>query len=203
MDPNIAFLYGASVRGPNGRRDILKIIKENRSSLDQEGRAPNPNMVDFGAFARNYMLKNRPNDADTLASIQAFEGQLSGTATVAADDEETFNELLESIPEGLFAEYMSQDYSLYEKLAIERMNNSNQLSQMFSYYMNQLTATIHGTTGLECMQIVQIRNVAGLIDGFYCIIGISEKIGVNDFITELNLMLVAPSTILEPTIGAY
>ena len=203
MDPNIAFLYGSSVRGPNGRRDILKIIKESRQGFVDTTGSPNPNMVEFGAFARNYMLRNRPNDADTITSINAFESQLSGEATVASGDEEAFNELIESIPEGLFAEYMSQDYSLYEKLAVERMNNSNQISQMFSYYMNQLTATIHGTTGLECMQIVQLRNVAGLIDGFYCIIGITEKIGTNDFVTELNLMLVAPSTILEPNINAY
>lgn len=102
------------------------------------------------------------------------------------------------MPEGLFSDFLAEDYKLYERIAVEQMNNSNQLSQMFSYYMNQLTVTIHGTTGLECMQFVQIRNVASLLDGFYCIIGITESVSSNDFKTELNLMLIAPSTILEP-----
>jgi len=190
MDPNISFLYGNSIRQQNSKATIL-------SAINQRSRT-NPNDITFTEFAKNWLFKNqeRGDASQIAAALRTAESKINNIQNGVIDDPD-LSVLLESLPDDLYSAYLSTDYTLYEQLQIEQMNSSNSVNSLFTYYMNQITAKIHGTTGLECFQIIQLKNVAGLIDGFYCIIGVTDQITTSSFETELKLMLLAPSTVLE------
>lgn len=190
MDPNIAFLYGNAIRQQNSKATIL-------SAINQRSRT-NPNDITFTEFAKNWLFQNqeRSNAVETAQRLGSAETTINSIQNGVINDP-NLSVLLESLPDDLYSAYLATDYTLYEQLQIEQMNSSNSVNSLFTYYMNQITAKIHGTTGLECFQIIQLKNVAGLIDGFYCIIGITDQITTSSFETELKLMLLAPSTVLE------
>lgn len=192
LDPNISFLYGSSVRATNNKQTVLKFIND--------ARANNPDSQDFSNFAAMWLDKNMGSSSQdvidkltTETNQQAINGYISssGQSTVLTQDQA---DIIESLPEDLFSAYLATDYQLYRRLQIQQMNESNYVNEMFTYYMNKLTANIHGHCGLECMQFVQLRNVTDLIDGFYCITGVTEEVDLETFNTIIELMLICPST---------
>lgn len=195
LDPNISFLYGSSVRATNNKQTVLKFIND--------ARANNPDSQDFSNFAAMWLNKNMgPSSQDVIDKIvtqtnkEAINGYRSTAGTTVLTQDQA--DIIESLPEDLFSAYLSTDYQLYRRLQIQQMNESNYVNEMFTYYMNKLTANIHGHCGLECMQFVQLRNVTDLIDGFYCITGVTEEVDLESFNTSIELMLICPSTRLNP-----
>lgn len=193
MDPNISFLYGSSIRAINNKKDVLRYINQ----ATQGNPDSKINIGTFSNYAKLWYSENRPGDSglQTFMSKAGTFDSYDGRANALTEDEANF---IETIPEDLFSSYLAQDYKLYKEIQIRSMNESNVINEMFTYYMNQLTCQIHGTTGLECMQFVQLRNVSSLIDGIYCIIGVTDSVKSDSFETELKLMLICPASRLNP-----
>lgn len=193
LDPNVSFLYNASLRSIGSKVSILANINDARTA--------NPNLGGLSDFAskwlREYGEQNDEN-ASIINTLQTNAAVIDGFNTNNSALPESASNVIENLPEDLLSAYLQQDYRLYKKINILAMNENDYVNKMFTYYLNQLTLNIHGTVGLEPFTYVQLRNVSDLIDGFYAITSISDSIDQSSFETELGVMLILPGTQVIP-----
>ena len=203
LDPNIGFLYNASLRSIGNQKKVLRFINDNkRTSSGSSGQGDPTSDKSFSSFLTDYISSGRGNFADNddvdrekfTEIITSKKAIIDGFTTESADLPPDVEDIINKIPEDAFTHYLSQDYKLYKQMNIMLMAESDYVNNMFTYYMNQVQAEIHGTVGLNPYEYVQLRNVSDLIDGFYAIIGISDKVSGGDFTTDLQLMLVLPGS---------